>query len=357
MTSLQEVNVRCARFRSRFTGWLVLLGLLMFLSGCAGTGGDSAPSGAFDVAEAEIETRDAVPKVEPKSRYGNPKSYVVFGKRYYTKASAKGHVEKGLASWYGKKFHGRKTSSGERYNMYAMTAAHKSLPLPSYVKVTNLKNGRSAVVKVNDRGPFHGKRVIDLSYAAARKLGVVKRGTAMVEVRAIDPRKYDSEEDSETLFASAEKPKKAAKGASKTAPAVAKKDTPAKTTRASAVQVVSATTRTKAKSAPESEAKPVTGSETLVAAVDAMRESAGKPASASSVYLQVGAFGNRNNAEQLRRQLLDQLEEGVLVRASDGTKAPLYKVHVGPLDSPSEADDVSQKLADLGLTKSLVVSE
>ena len=145
--------------------------------------GDSAPSRQVDVSRIP----NAVPKKEPKSKYGNPKSYEVFGKRYYVMESSKGFVEKGIASWYGTKFHGRRTSSGETYDMYAMTAAHKNLPLPTYVKVTNLDNSRHIIVKVNDRGPFHENRIIDLSYTAAIKLDIVKKGTGLVEVRAIDP--------------------------------------------------------------------------------------------------------------------------------------------------------------------------
>ena len=122
----------------------------------------------------------------PKSKTGNPSSYVVFGRRYFVMDSAHGFVERGVASWYGKKFHGRKTSSGEVYNMYAMTAAHKTLPLPIYVRVENLKNGRSVVVKVNDRGPFVDDRIIDLSFAAAEKLGVVGPGTAKVEISVVN---------------------------------------------------------------------------------------------------------------------------------------------------------------------------
>jgi len=127
----------------------------------------------------------AVPSNLPKSKTGNPSSYVVFGRRYYVMDNSQGFVERGLASWYGKKFHGRKTSSGETYNMHAMTAAHKTLPLPTYVRVKNLRNGRSVVVKVNDRGPFVGDRIIDLSYAAAQKLDVVGPGTARVEISVL----------------------------------------------------------------------------------------------------------------------------------------------------------------------------
>lgn len=130
---------------------------------------------------------DAVPRVEPRSRYGNPPFYAVFGKRYYVMPSSVGYVERGVASWYGPGFHEIRTSTGEPYDMYGMTAAHKTLPLPAYVRVTNLSNGRSIVVRVNDRGPFVGNRIIDLSYTAAAKLDMLRNGTAFVEVRALDP--------------------------------------------------------------------------------------------------------------------------------------------------------------------------
>ncbi len=166
---------------------IISLFILALLSACGGNivkEQDKAPENRnIDISKVH----DAVPKVEPRSRYGNPKSYDVFGKRYYVMNSAHGYVERGLASWYGTKFHGRRTSSGETYNMYAMTAAHKSLPLPAYVKVTNLENNRSIIVRVNDRGPFHEGRIIDLSYVAALKLDVVRTGTARVEVEAINP--------------------------------------------------------------------------------------------------------------------------------------------------------------------------
>jgi len=122
-----------------------------------------------------------------KSKRGNPSSYVVFGKRYHVLDSSDGFVQRGIASWYGTKFHGRPTSSGEVYNMHAMTAAHKTLPIPVYVHVKNLDNGRSMVVRVNDRGPFVAGRIIDLSYAAAKKLGVDGPGTAKVEISTVGP--------------------------------------------------------------------------------------------------------------------------------------------------------------------------
>jgi rare lipoprotein A len=130
---------------------------------------------------------DAVPRIEPRARNGNPPFYDVFGKRYYVLSSSVGYWERGVASWYGPGFHKVRTSTGEPYDMYGMTAAHRTLPLPAYVRVTNLQNGRSVVVRVNDRGPFVGNRIIDLSYTAAAKLDMLRNGTAMVEIRTVDP--------------------------------------------------------------------------------------------------------------------------------------------------------------------------
>lgn len=130
---------------------------------------------------------DPIPKLEPLSSFGNPDSYVVFGHRYHTLKDGRGYRERGIASWYGRKFHGRRTSSGEAYDMYAMSAAHKTLPLPSYARVVNLRNNRSVVVRINDRGPFHENRLIDLSYTAAWKLGILGEGTGLVEVTTLDP--------------------------------------------------------------------------------------------------------------------------------------------------------------------------
>ncbi len=136
------------------------------------------------ISQRGNQQASGVPATTPSSQ-GNPSSYVVFGKRYYVLDSAEGFVQRGVASWYGTKFHGRPTSSGEVYNMHAMTAAHKTLPIPVYVHVRNLDNGRSAVVRVNDRGPFIDGRIIDLSYAAAKKLGVDGPGTANVKISVL----------------------------------------------------------------------------------------------------------------------------------------------------------------------------
>jgi len=140
---------------------------------------------------SQAELKDAIPRVEAKSRGGNKTNYKVRGKRYQVLASAEGFTQTGVASWYGKKFHGHLTSNGEIYDMYAMSAAHKNLPLPTYLKVTNLANQKSVIVRVNDRGPFHENRIIDLSYSAAYKIGMLQYGTAKVRIEAItDPVAY-----------------------------------------------------------------------------------------------------------------------------------------------------------------------
>lgn len=146
-------------------------------------GGDRPPQ-ALPVDPDSIA--DATPRHEPLSTTGN-RPYTALGKRYHPLAEARGYVQRGTASWYGSKFQGRRTSSGAPYDMFAMTAAHPLLPLPSYVRVTNLDNGRTVVVKINDRGPFLHNRIIDLSYVAAHKLDIARHGTGRVEVRVIEP--------------------------------------------------------------------------------------------------------------------------------------------------------------------------
>jgi len=143
---------------------------------------DSGPSAAIDVSGVS----EPVPRSEPHSANGNRTPYTVLGHVYHVLPNSKGYVERGVASWYGEKFNGRGTSNGEIYDICSFTAAHKTLPLPSYVRVTNLDNGRTLIVRVNDRGPFQKDRLIDLSYAAAVRLGVDRTGTARVEVRSAD---------------------------------------------------------------------------------------------------------------------------------------------------------------------------
>jgi rare lipoprotein A len=170
--------------------WLLITLLIFLLSSCSTTHHrrykyreDFAPN--IKVNPDEIQ--NPVPTGEPPSKHGNPSSYVVLGKRYYVLKSAKGYDETGIASWYGMKFHDHKTSNGEEYDVAKMTGANKVLPLPTYVQVTNLKTGKKIIVRINDRGPFHENRIIDLSYVAAAKLGMLPTGTALVEVKAIDP--------------------------------------------------------------------------------------------------------------------------------------------------------------------------
>ena len=172
---------------NRFGKLFFVLALALLLQACSTTRHtikDAPPRRHVNVSQIP----DAKPKYEPKSRYGNPRSYLALGRRYFVLNSAAGYDKRGIASWYGRKFHGRLTSSREPYNMFSMTAASPVLPIPSYVRVTNLENGRSVVVRVNDRGPFAANRIIDLSYAAATKLGYSRKGTALVEVRAINLR-------------------------------------------------------------------------------------------------------------------------------------------------------------------------
>jgi rare lipoprotein A len=374
---------------------------------------------------------DAVPKVEPRSRSGNMESYTVRGRRYFTKDDSKGYVERGIASWYGPGFHGRKTSNGEPYDMHAMTAAHKTLPLPTYARVTNLQNGKTAVVRINDRGPFYGPRVIDLSRAAATKLGVIGTGTAEVEVRALDPTNPDPVAGNPFLIA-AGKPKAetqpqpfldslvefgTARSAAPAASAVADSSRAAArspeaadgTTRrftqpvrraepASARELVIAehsTPKTKAESrlaakeaksearmaanvakaesrlaakevketkvakgrADVAEATPSKGKAVADAGPKGDKADKGSQAGAG-MYVQVGAFGDRANAEQLRKRLVKELAKlQVQVRSIDGKASALYKVQVGPLASRSKASDVSHQLAALGVTQSHVVVE
>lgn len=169
---------------------LSLVLAVILLCGCSQISTVAEHTPQSDGAGKRVDTSsiaDATPKIEPITRAGNKSPYQVFGKTYFVLPSGKDYSEEGVASWYGTKFHGRKTSNGEIYDMYAMTAAHKSLPIPCYVRVTNLENKRKIVVRVNDRGPFHGPRIIDLSYVAALKLGFADKGTAKVLIETIDP--------------------------------------------------------------------------------------------------------------------------------------------------------------------------
>ena len=196
---------------------IVCAGLL--LAGCASDGGHQAPpaeqsgqaaaegtaggryamsSDAYPEQPPDVsQVPDAVPRPEAPSRAGNTSEYEVWGKTYHVLPDASGYERRGTASWYGKKFHGYATSNGEIYDMYKMSAAHRTLPLPTFARVTSLDNGRSVIVRVNDRGPFHSEREIDLSYAAASRLDIVDHGTGRVRVEAIDPEAWQARQGSE----------------------------------------------------------------------------------------------------------------------------------------------------------------
>ncbi len=178
---------------SRAATQVTWIGVALAIAGCGtsppkpGPAATAAPAPTPPPPRDIASIPDAVPRIEPRSLRGNPPFYEVFGKRYTVLPTAEGYVERGVASWYGPGFHAALTSTGEPYDMYAMTAAHKTLPLPCYARVTNLANGRSVVVRVNDRGPFVGGRIIDLSYTAASKLDMLRDGTAFVEVAVLTP--------------------------------------------------------------------------------------------------------------------------------------------------------------------------
>ena len=254
---------------------LLIASLAGLLFGCGGgLQRDGAPSGYPDLSH----TPDAVPRSEPYNK-GNMRTYTVLGRTYHPLRSAQGYVQQGIASWYGSKFHGNATANGERYDMYAMSAAHRTLPLPSYVQVRNLENGHTAVVRVNDRGPFHDNRIIDLSYAAASKLGMLGKGTALVEIRAIDPRHPEQ--------VVAQKP------------------------------------------------KPLDH--------------------APRIYIQVGAYGNQDNARRMADRLSRELQRNIRIDSAESTRGRVHRVQIGPLASVEIADQVTASLERLHILDAQVL--
>jgi rare lipoprotein A len=249
---------------------------------------------------------DAIPRIEPRAHSGNPPFYDVFGKRYYVLSSSVGYWERGVASWYGPGFHKVRTSTGEPYDMYAMTAAHKTLPLPAYVRVTNLLNGRSVVVRVNDRGPFVGNRIIDLSYTAAAKLDMLRNGTAMVDVRTVDP-----SASTPVISASAVPPAGAAVPA----------------------------TAVPADSRPTSE---VPGT----AAPTAPSTATISPA----LFVQAGAFSDPANAERLAEKLRGGSFGKIFVRDDRIAGRRMYRVRIGPVPNVAAFDRVVAALERAGIS-------
>jgi len=289
--------------------WIWLAPLLALLTACGTlprSGGYFEDDGPETGPPADVaNVPDAVPKTEPRSVTGN-KSYAVYGVTYSPLTDSRDYRERGIASWYGKKFHSKRTSSGEPYDMYAMTAAHKTLPLPSYARVRNLQNGRSVVVRVNDRGPFLHNRLIDLSYAAAARLGILGTGTGVVEVEAVSP------EEPETQVAQV-----------KTYP----------------LQVI----------APAAAAEELPKSQAAAAS--------------PKLYLQVGAFTQWDNAANLRNRLEREALRPISIQSSqaangngpDATR--VYRVRVGPLTNVEEGDRLTERAAQLGVPDARIVVE
>ncbi len=284
----------------------------------------------------ETKVPDAVPRVEPPCARGNPQTYEQDGKTYRVIARPYGYVERGLASWYGRKYHGRDTSCGEPYDMYAMTAAHPTLPLPSYVRVTNLQNKRSVVVRVNDRGPFKDDRVIDLSYVAAKKLGLVGNGTAEVEVRLLDPRNPDGDAVvtplAETQSLEVRRlPVTTLPPVAVAPPAPAPLAAPpAPSTTANPTAAPPPAAQPRAPAAPPAEA------------------AASTPPSGRGYYLQIGAYGERGNAERVRARVASAQPHPVRIEADSGTGAVLHKVQVGPFATESDALQAMDALRQAG---------
>lgn len=288
---------------------------------------DSAPSHQHDVGKVA----DAVPRIEPRSRGGNKSPYRVFGKQYWVMPSSLGYSQTGTASWYGSKFHGHQTSNGEIYNMFSMTAAHKSLPIPTYVKVTNLNNGRHVIVRVNDRGPFHDDRLIDLSYAAATKLGYANKGTASVRVEAIDPVAWQRNK------AQLAKPAVPAPLAPKSVATVQKVNVPNKP---------ASNVRTEGQASTVSVSQ-TSATQTLPAAA---------LAAGNKIFLQVGAFANFDSAQRLKQQLQRLTGEDVMVYLDQQQVPNLHKVHIGPVADLTVAQQLRELVGRNGYGSALILT-
>lgn len=273
---------------------------------------DGAPWWDVDVSSIP----DAVPTPHHGPVKANP--YTVLGQTYYPIPDARGYSVVGTASWYGTKFHGQATANGEQYDLYGMTAAHKTLPLPSYVRVTNLDNGRSVVLRVNDRGPFYSDRVIDLSFAAAKKLGYAERGTARVKVEGIDPERWWAERG-------------------QPAPMVLAQPVRAQTVGTQAVE--------------RYEPPPLQHADALLPPAGSTPD-----ATARGVFLQVGAFANPDAAQLLKDKLSGMVAVPVFISSLTQSQQVLYRVRLGPIASADEASRLEQSVrqANLGNPRRVV---
>lgn len=322
--------------------WYLGLALATLLAGCAGGGGSPAsgereasrsapaasPAGggryamsgdAYPDNPPDVSTiPDAVPRVEAPSRGGNRPTYEVWGKTYRVLPDASGYARQGTASWYGEKFHGYATSNGEIYDMYKMSAAHRSLPLPTYARVTSLDSGRSVIVRVNDRGPFHNDREIDLSYAAAARLDILGSGTGRVKVEAIDAERWLAENgrngERRTTSPVVQPPP-----AAESRVALAEPDRQASSESANGAATSRATE----------------------AATDQ-----------GAIYLQIAALGSVDNAQALKARLDNELSHPVRVADSAG----MYRVQVGPLSSAAQVEPARDELRRAGIDQSFIVN-
>lgn len=313
-----------------------ILLLALAVAGCSSTGGrkkggyykddgpDANPPSNLD------QVPDAVPRIEPYARGAN-RPYVVFGKRYVPDTSGQPYKKRGIASWYGKKFHGNSTAIGESYDMYAMTAAHTTLPIPSYARVTSLVNGKTVVVRVNDRGPFHSDRIMDLSYVAAHKLGIIGPGSGQVIVEAIA-------QDEIRRLATQGTPAAAAPE-----PASATGSTPVLTPVAAAPIALAA--------------EPPTGPASDHALGPASGPAPVRQPSAAmggSIYLQVGAFSQPANAQSLVSRINTQLGAQGVPPASVEQANNLYRVRIGPYPDRQSALDAVPVVSDrIGILPSI----
>jgi rare lipoprotein A len=331
----------------------------------------AAPPAALTPSLPPDSIPDAVPRIEARSRYGNPPFYDVFGKRYYVLSSSVGYWERGVASWYGPGFHKERTSTGEPYDMYGMTAAHKTLPLPAYVRVTNLQNGRSIVVRVNDRGPFVGNRIIDLSYTAAAKLDMLRNGTALVEVRTIDPSTPLPVITASTgaaapvaIAATAGAPistAMASTAVATTAPASVVLAPMAPTTSAPstvpsvsapvpiAPTIASSPAPGTSTSAPASVAAPTVAPASLAAPSAPSLPNSGAAPGSLPLFVQAGAFSDPANAERLAEKLRGGGYGKVFVRDDQIAGRRMFRVRIGPVPDVAEFDRVVAALERAGI--------
>lgn len=270
--------------------------------------GDDIPDNLDDIPDAQ-------PRSEPLHRFAN-RPYDVLGKSYVPDTRLRRFRQSGIASWYGKKFHGQKTSIGEPYDMFSMTAAHPTLAVPSYVRVRRVSNGKTVVVRVTDRGPFHADRIIDLSYAAAHRLGYINDGSTQVEVETVLPG-----DSTELTYAQINPPAQTAKS-------------PVPAAQRDVIEILA----TRADGDEASDQSPPSGASARLPV-----SASAPPVATTGVFLQLGAFSNADNAENLRSHLsreLDWLQEGIRINAGGG----MYRVHLGPYASRADAEKVAEKI-------------